>query len=98
MSPCLIGYEIEPVEWLEAGWFVTPSGMLLFPARKLHSYNIRYYKGFTEDFVFQVGFNLFLFLFTFLFLLPQPAECGAEETFSKRCPDAGVGRDCLDRI
>ena len=33
MYPCLIGYEIEPAKWLEAGWFVTPRGMVLFPAK-----------------------------------------------------------------
>ena len=38
------------------------------------------------------------FFFDFFFLIPQPAEYGAEEFFSRRCPDAGVGKDWFRRI
>ena len=99
MYPCLIGYEIEPAKWLEAGWFVTPRGMVLFPAknyRRTIFVNARDPQRIKCFRLFLISF--FPFYFSFFFFLPQPAECGAEETYSKRCPDAGVGRDCLGRI
>ena len=36
------------------------------------------------------------FFVFFFYFMPQPAEYGAED-FSRRCPDAGVGKDRFGR-
>ena len=61
MSPCLIGDVAEPEKGPVAGWFFTPRGMMLYPARRVCTCSISLFRRVFRalGFVFGLIFVLF---------------------------------------